>query len=468
MGENPFRVESFRNLPEEALEETYRNPHVELPFDPKDLGMFLDRKGGAVNLRALDYHHRSADLGVNTIIHEREGNRHQVYCQFDLKGSGFQFPETYESKKSSIPRGMMANTPEAYMITGSQETPWGYEPLGLMDERSVQFTIEIAERLSVAGMRTEGIAAVYRLRRLVYDGKEMGTDEFKKINIERIVQMARETKDPEGRKELIAMAKDLKWNFEPVLMVRLLRSIFRIRDLNEEPEKKEAMIEEACQSLNNEAQGLGSTERYDSKTPEGREKWLKRIVRELGKNAGILHQQGLVHMFMHMGNLTLAGEIVDLDSVDTVAAERVFRGKPENKQVWLDKGDDSGPYRARPFFKETATGCTFISPTIGLHQKPDARFGLPRCVTKDIRDLCFSVRGLTKSLRSNLLGKKLDTRDLAKELSRGYLEGLAGKTPLEALGVTPERLAEVFSEVARDVVERGNHYPPIPGDDEDV
>lgn len=464
MEHNPFAVERFRNLPESALEETYKNPRIKFPFDAKDLGLFLDRKSGPMKLRVLDYHHRSADLGVNTIIHEKDAKRHHVYCQLDLKGSGFQFPETYESKKNGVPKGQLAHKPEAYILTGSKETPWGYEPMGLMDERSVDFTVKIADRLSVAGMRIEAVAVVYRLHRLVLDGEEVSTTDFKQQNIDRIVEIARAETNKEKRAELVSMARDLRDNFQPVLLVRLMRSALRVRDLSEEPEKAQDMMTEACQSLNNEAKGLELPGGYTAETKAGIDHWLQRIGMEYGKNLGILQREGLVHMFLHMGNLTLAGEVVDLDSISEVVKKKVFTGKTENKQKWLEKGDEDGPYLSRPAFRETESGCLFIDPAVGLHQTPDSEFGIPRCLLKDIRDMCFSLRGLLKNLKGKYSS---ETRKItAKEFIRGYVEGLGEGRAFEQIGLTKERLIEVCSKMSEELIERGMHYPPIPGDDE--
>lgn len=466
MERNPFSQEQFRNLPEEALEETYHNPRVKLPFDAKDVGLFLDRTAGSVKLRTLNYHHRSADLGINTIIHEQDKKRHHVYCQIDLKGSGFQYPEGYESKKSNVPKGYMAGTEEAYIMTGSMETPWGYEPLGLMDERSVDFTIKIADELSAAGMRTEAVAAVFRLHKLVLRGKEVTLKEFKQENIDRIVEMAKSDPDKEHRKELIEMAKDVRDNFQPVLMVRLMRSALRIRDIGEEPERIQSMLEEACQSLNNEAQGLHLEGGYEARTQQGKERLLQKMAYEVGKNLGILQREGYVHMFLHMGNLTLAGEIVDLDSVDAVKKSVVFKGKPENKRAWLEKGDEDGPYIGRPSFHETDQGCVFINPGVGLHQKLDAEFGIPKCLLKDIRDSCFSFRGLLKELKKNLRVLPEFRERMMHAYFEGVQNGLRDSQPFTQIGLSRERLEEVVRAMAKKIIEQGESYPPIPGDDE--
>lgn len=466
MGENPFSQERFRNLPEQALEEMYHNPRIELPFDRKDVGMFLDRKSGPVKLHVLDYHHRSADLGINTAIHEKDKKRNHVYCQIDLKGSGFQFPESYESKKSGVPRGLMAGTEEAFILTGSMETPWGYEPMGLMDERSVDFTIDISDTLSAAGMRTEAVAAVFRLHKLILNGEEVTTKEFKRRNIDRIVEMAKNDEDKEHRKELIEMAKDIRDNFQPVLLIRLMRSVLRIRDLAEEPEKIQSMLNEACRSLNNEARGLEQLGGYEAETQAGKERLLQKMAYEIGKNLGILQREGYVHMFLHMGNLTLAGEIVDLDSVEHVVKAPAFKGKAENKQAWLQRGDEDGSYIGRPFFSETEQGCAFIHPGVGLHQTADAQFGIPRCLLKDIRDSCFSFRGLLKEMKNGMKVGTVFREKMMDEYTRGVKAGLGGAEPFSQIGLTNERLQEVVRAMAQKIIERGEHYPPIPGDDE--
>lgn len=82
-----------------------------------------------------------------------------------------------------------------------------------------------------------------------------------------------------------------------------------------------------------------------------------------------------MHEFLHMGDLTLAREVVDLDSVQSV----VKNGKGKEKL-----------FESEPFFTRNPKGYAYINPDIGLHRLPDERFELPKCLIKDLRDACFS------------------------------------------------------------------------------
>ncbi len=460
--ENPFATERFRNLPEEGLTQIYRNPRIKLPFDPKDLALFLDRKNGKVSLRSLPYHHRSADLGISTIIREKDKMRSNVYCQFDVKGGGFLFPESHESKKVGVTAGDLADSPEAYLFPDSPETPWGYDALGLFDERMAQGTIKRADQLSALGMRTEAVVAMYRTDRIFLNGTEVPIKDFKQEAIERIRALAKEAESVEEKDRYRHMVKDIHEMFDPVVMVRVMRSVFRLRDFTDGTREQQlAMLEEACQNVNYEQATLGLLNRFNVKTSEGREAFLEFIANWYGKNAGILHGEGFVHIFLHRGNLTLAGEIVDLDSVHPMLKRIVFHGKPENKSRWMSEQQID-----QPFTKATNEGCVIINPDVGLHRQPDERFRLPKCFVKDIRDLCFSLRMV---LKEDWFKEQKNTqirKRISQGLIKGYLDGLNQQSPLQAIGISREQMIEAFEAIANEVVRDGKNMSPIPPDEE--
>lgn len=465
--EKGFSRETFKNLPEQALTEVYRNKRIRLPFEASDVAFFLDRSktGGHVTLRTLPFHHRSADLGVSTLMIEEDDRRKHAYLQIDVKGGGFVFPEEFEMRKEGFRKGELAESKEVFMHAQSQENPWGYDSLGLFDERMVATVVENADKLSAAGMRTEAIAAAYRTDTILIDGKETPVKELKKETVEKFSALAKAETDPGRKAEIKAMAADLKKDFEPVIVIRLMRSVFRLRDMKEALDRGDGaavlkMIEEACQNLNYEAEALGWPDRFDGKTSEGRERWLRFIAGWFARNTGIMHRLGQVHIGLHMGNVTLAGEVVDLDSVGAAVEEKKFRGKPENRAKWLEA------FRGRPFFRETDDGCVMTNDLVYHYKTADARFGLPKSVVKDIRDVCFSTHLMLRKIMPAVPGgRTLDAKAVAAEMARNYAEALGGETVFTKLGVGPEKLRAVFEEVAKEVVGRGVHYDPIPPDD---
>ena len=181
---------------------------------------------------------------------------------------------------------------------------------------------------------------------------------------------------------------------------------------------------------------------------KGVKKWLEFVTFWIGKNTGIMHGTGLIHMFLHMGNLTLAGEVIDLDSVQPV----------------LKKGKGSGSsYKDQPFYNKTEDGYAYIDVGAGEHRKPDDRFGLPKCLVKDIRDACFSFRMLIKKMpefKDEALRIKL-----TKKMIDGYIDGFGNMEPYEDVGVTRHKLIHVMRQIADEVIGKGMYYAPIPTDD---
>ncbi len=425
--ENPFSIEKFRNLPESGLTEVYVNKRFKLYFDPKDLALFVDRSNGNVPLRSLPYHHRSADVGISTIIHENDAKRKNVYCQFDIKGGGFLFPETHESKKMGVQAGDLAGSPEAHIFPDSPETAWGYDALGLLDERLTKNTIFNANILSAAGMRIEGIVAVYRTDTLFINGEDVSVIDFKKEAIFRFRALAVEAQTVEEKKQYREMAVNIKEEFQPVVMIRAMRSIFRLRDFkNATCNERDVMLKEACENVNMEMKALRRDEHFSVESEEGKKEFLRFIIHWYGKNVGLMHGVGMVHAFLHMGNLSLAGEIVDLDSVQKVIVEK--------------------------------KGVVRINPDIGRFQNMDERFGLPKCILKDMREICFSVKIL---LRNDFRQYR---PEMCHELIDGYLLGLGESEPFERIGLSAEKCRQVFRIIAQEVVAEGHHMPPVQPD----
>lgn len=464
--EHHFLTETFSN-PEGPIRPLYRNPHVRLPFDPKELVMFVHRDAPVSEegtplppqLRVLPYHHRSADFGVSYVMHERIPSSDadhpevdNVFCQIDLKGGGFLFPEGYESKKDRLPLGSFSGASEAALVSHSMETVARYNVLGLLDDHMATSVIQTAERLAAAGMRTEAIAGVYYLPSIRVEGKEVPIEEWKhrlETQFDSLIAEARARGDEAEASDLEYKKEDLDEEFNPVEAVRLMRSVFRWRDVVEarsETEQNE-MLSEACKNLNLEAQELGQRAGFEVETAGGKQRWMNFITRWVGKNMGILHREGLIHTFLHMGNLTLAGEVVDLDSVQNVVSTKRIAGAKQ--QPFATKvGETGGKY-------------AYIDPAIGRHRLPDSEFGLPKCLLKDLRDGCFSVRAFLREVRKF---QDVDRAPLVKAMQEGYDEGFGNGEPFQAIGISRDRLCEVLNQLAERIIGRKEYYAPVPLD----
>ncbi|MDF1497096.1 MAG: hypothetical protein P1P90_03470 [Patescibacteria group bacterium] len=457
--ENPFRQEYYKNIPDEKIEQVYRNPRLKLPFDPKDLVMFLDRgaegtpEDKARRLRTIPYHHRSADLGITTPINEyfptKDGKPgvHHVYTQFDIKGSGFVHPEEHESKKHGLIAGELAGSSEAVFVPESVETPMGYDILGLLDAGMIQTTIEKSRYLAAKGMRTEAVAGVYGIDVIRMDGKDISVKEFKKEAILILQEQLKELVRGEHDTEIETIKEKIKGlksedGFRPAIEVRCMRSVLRLRDLKDAPaELRLELIREAVKSLNIEMQYLGLDKKFTAETAEGRKEWIEFISYWIGKDVGIMHGQGLVHLFLHMGNLTLAGEVVDLDSVEPV----LRKGKGEGRE-----------YKDNPYYKRVGDGYVCVNVGTEEFRIPHTGYGLPVCLVKDLRDSCFSIRMLLKNMPE--LKSEVSLKVISDKITQGYLDGLGDENVFEDINITKERLSMVMKEISEKVIERNEKF----------
>lgn len=154
----------------------------------------------------------------------------------------------------------------------------------MLDAGIVQTTVEKSLKLSAKGMRTEAVAGIYEIDTILMDGKEVNVANFKKQAIEILKEQLKELvkgehdQEIEIIKEKIASLKSVD-GFRPVIEVRCMRSILRLRDLKDAPpEARMELIREAIKSLNIEMQYLGEERRFDSESREGIKKWLEFVT----------------------------------------------------------------------------------------------------------------------------------------------------------------------------------------------
>lgn len=456
-----FQRERFRNISSDNLKEVFSNPNTQLPFQASDMAFFLDKSKNeqqgdyGVNLRTLPYHHRSADLGVNTVINEQlptadNGLVHNVYCQIDIKGAGLLSPEDYEEKKEGISKGDLVGSGEVQLIPHDVENTWDYEVLGLFDSRHLKHTLEAISKLAKAGMRTETVAAAYEINSLLINGQAMTVEEWK-------TQTARLlTAEMGGRsEELVRKLRDFKEKFKPVILVRLMRSVIRVRDFKDSKSSQaKVMLDEACENLTNESAALGEEKKFNADSSEALEDWAKFLTYWYGKNLAIMQNLGVVHSFLHMGNLTLAGEIVDLDSVQPVIT-KIFVG---NERKLPSQYSD-----ARTVNFNDDGYAFFIGKEMSSLGQLDERFGLPKCLIKDYRDLAFSVKQLIEYIIKNIpQGKNLPRAVISESLANGFKDNLKEDQPFNNLGLSRSNLVQVFESIVTRCVRDGESMKPVP------
>lgn len=465
MPETPvLRTSTFERLPREALELLYENPNWKKAIAAEQINLedsivFL-HPDGSLELRTINQHHRSVDIPLKKPLSPTSIPTQQArtFCYFDVKGVGFIHPETHASKKDSIEAGALRDYPEAYIISGSQETPWGYDALGLFDERMALTSVKKAEELADLGMRTEELVALYRINRLFVGGKEVTVksfitesrgrliDESKRVR-ERFQSLSKHLKANRTEKKqlelesalqdhqvLVEGARDITKNFQPVIGIRLMRSVFRVRDFRDASNNHEAklILDEAMDRLNQEALAIGEEPPgFCLEQPEKRELFIRFICYWYGKNLGILQGSGRSHQFLHMGNLTLAGEIVDLDSVAKVLRTRKDR-------VYLAEGANN--------FRAT-----------------HPRFLIPNCLIKDIRDMVISIKKLLKKFKD--IGYPIpDKRVACQAFIDGFTNGFGEQEPFTGIGISGARMKDIARTIVTEAIIDQIRYPTIPVD----
>jgi hypothetical protein len=184
------------------------------------------------------------------------------------------------------------------------------------------------------------------------------------------------------------MATDIENNFSPALVVRCMRSVFRIRDLiDAHVALAKPILREVIDNLKQESIALGkSLPNFTVDSPDGLVDYTKSITEWIGHNLGILQREGLRHNYLHMGNISLAGEIVDLDSIEKV-------------------------------LQNSGGGVRFAKDITSDWQNIDEEYKIPLVLLKDVRDSVVSCKKFIKHI------KKLGYSTPSKEsLSDSFLK----------------------------------------------
>ncbi|OGG58676.1 hypothetical protein A2765_03310 [Candidatus Kaiserbacteria bacterium RIFCSPHIGHO2_01_FULL_56_24] len=185
---------------------------------------------------------------------------------------------------------------------------------GLYDLSSAKWDRRYSLKLMKIGVRIVEPVAILRLHELpTYAGGRVPIEEL------------REKKPPAPgkisdslealRHELASQPKsnELREMFTPVVYLRKARSDTRIDDITERvnfgmnPDFKEVVKAELQNVMRDVGKELGR-----SLTPLEYIEWFAITC---GENVGRMHRHGLLHRYLHPGNITLAAELVDFDSM---------------------------------------------------------------------------------------------------------------------------------------------------------
>ena len=201
---------------------------------------------------------------------------------------------------------------------------------GMQDDREIERIIRVSKTLREAGIETERIEAVIRPDELVWEGRKVSIDEFKKLLLERaIAEKGVEKLSLVGSGEKVIRDGDIptikSWldSTEFVFTLRDQQVSLRPRDFLEIHD--ETAFTAAVTSIfsfinkreNIEASIQGREARIlDPNNPEDIEYYFTDYLpKRLAINIAKLHNAGLTHGFLSGHNVSMTGSIYDLDSV---------------------------------------------------------------------------------------------------------------------------------------------------------
>lgn len=412
-GHRPYNFESYERLPEDAVEVMYENERVQLPFDVRKLALFLEPKGGGTKLGVRREHHRSAEIPEHLVVGLAPSpyafkQKKELFFTVDLKGTGYVFPEGYVSKKERY-QGAVGD-PEVVLKRPAVEMAWGYDVLGLMDERLFDEAVKDANLLQHQGARTEAIAAGLRLKKIYYKSELRSVQDLQKEGV---------------------LPDDPEWR--PVLMVRLLKCKSRIRDVVEAaPDVQRAEFEDAFRVLNHEAKIEKRDVQYDTSDPESVKDYLVKFAEWNAQNLAVLHNNGMAHHYLNGHNITLAGEMVDLDSATRVVVESWLEG------THLPQGE--------------------------AHQAWDKEYKIPRVILRDVRDMIYAFRSFLSSIVHTMELPAEVRQEVAGAFQMTYEAALRDDPDVAKLGFPTSRLKDVVRRLLDTMIVRDQRVAPVGSD----
>ncbi|MEK7573494.1 MAG: hypothetical protein AAB531_03645 [Patescibacteria group bacterium] len=215
---------------------------------------------GEMSLEILPFHRRSALLG-RVLFSDTEG---RIYRDIDIKGSGnlrFGF--------SGGPARM-----ELGRIYHGDKNNLG----GLMEKDYALHDYELSEEFLKAGIRTHRTIGIIRLWEVVNGNTKISLRGVSKYSINQMHD-----------------------NFRSVIQIRAFGTRARVTN------KDDTLLFEDARKMVSQELGM--------KRPMSNKEYIRWFAKTLGRNVGLMHENGWTHRYLSDHNVTLDCRIVDLDSV---------------------------------------------------------------------------------------------------------------------------------------------------------
>lgn len=419
-----FGFERYEEIPEQYVRELYNNPHLQSSLNWREFAVFIDRAKREKTPKSVDAfilprHHRAVNFFPAENLVERrklqDGKEEEFhYTTVNSKGGGFVVPLRYNDKGES---GYTTADPEIVKHK-TPEYQWGYDMLGLMDGRVAWSLKRKTDQMIESGARCESIAAVFAIDAVKYKGEWTPVDVLRKqtddeghriwpqTNFDEIRTRQKNARgDAEYKNYLEQLAGEGRYigEYHPVIVVRLQRTPYRIKDFDQE-----SSLEIRRQILDHALNVVSWEQKFrDSFFPDlSAEKlddiaqYLCFMAESMGHNLGVLQRNGYFMQYLNSGNVSMAGELIDLDSLVSV-----FKNK------------------------KTKDGEDLVFDNSGLadYEGEEQYYHIPKFIFKDMRDAvlaCYKVYTAVKEVLPSIGLKSVHRQKMGLKFTDSYASAL--------------------------------------------
>ncbi len=233
-------------------------------------------------------------------------------------------------------KGGNVSNPDVHVL---DHAPSGFLIMGLQDSDSILRTVRASNLMRANGIDTEAVIRITEPAQLQYEGELVSREEYKRRLIEKVwnddKRRPRKKKRgwtwipasgitpsrPATREDIPKLTKELN-EMTFYFTTSALQVSERLLDLGHatSPENFEKMMGRVFTFVNarNKSQNRNGHvyHEFDSKNPDDMARYFTSYLPEqIARNYSKLHNLGLVHTWPHLGNVSLAGGIYDVDSV---------------------------------------------------------------------------------------------------------------------------------------------------------
>ncbi len=275
---------AFRRL-EEGKDYSFLavDPLVKSPHPIQQYMVFTDSIGGEIELPVHAPHWRTITQPIDATFRIAEDETE--YYAANTKGVGYLKPLAKGYRVEQFDSWIKDDSDDA------QEHLFGAKVLGLLHEIKPQL-IDTTAHLTKAGLRTELIWGVAELKNVMYQGALTSVDELK-------------------AKKVIINRRD----YTPLMAVRLMRTNDRVAECSKGyGNRPNDVLAHAFETANRENRAAGNKE-LSIDNPDDRLQFLKDFSSRMGSNIAVLLNEGYAHFWLHSANVTMAAEIVDMETL---------------------------------------------------------------------------------------------------------------------------------------------------------